>query len=57
MTFLFVLGIPAELPPEVRNELRHHEAEDDQIVGLRVTVGDANLCLLVQLLLPPVHGA
>ena len=57
MTLLVVLGLLAELPPEVSNELRHHEAEDDQVVGLRVTVGDTNLGVLVQLLFPPVHGA
>lgn len=47
MTLLVVLGLLAELPAEISNELRHHEAEDDQIVGLSVTVGDANLGRLV----------
>ena len=57
VTLLLVLRLPTELPPEVRNELRHHEAEDDQVVCLQVAMGNANLGLLVQLLLPAVHGA
>ena len=49
-------GLLPELPTEVGDELRQHEAEEDEVVGLRVAVRDADLCLLVQLLLPPVHA-
>ena len=45
------------LPLEIGNELRRHEAEDDQVVTLSVQVGNSNLSLLIQLLLPGVHVA
>ena len=46
---------PGQLPPEVGDELGDHEAEDDQIVALAVLVGNANLGLLIEFLLPMIH--
>ena len=44
-----------DLPPEVGNELGHHEAEDDEVVALNVEMWYSYLGLLVQLLFPGVQ--